>query len=97
MPIIPDFATNNAHMFYIRCKNVEQRNGLLKYLNSEGINAVFHYISLHSSPFYSQKHDGRKLLQTDAFTDTLIRLPLYYDLNEVDQEIVISKTLEFKG
>lgn len=97
MPKIPDFATNNAHMFYVKCKNIEQRDRLLKYLNSEGINAVFHYISLHSSPFYYQKHDGRKLSQTDTFTDTLVRLPLYYGLDEVDQEMVISKILKFNG
>ena len=48
--------------------------------------AVFHYLSLHTSPFYSTKHDGRNLPQTDRYTDCLIRLPLYYDL-EVEEVI----------
>lgn len=80
LPIIPDYATNNAHMFYIVCKNLEQRTALLKKLNDNDILAVFHYISLHSSPYYSDKHDGRQLYETDMFTDRLVRLPLFFEL-----------------
>ena len=47
--------------------------------------AVFHYISLHKSPFYEHKHDDRTLPQTDKFTDTLVRLPLFYELSEQEQ------------
>jgi len=81
LPQIPTYATNNAHMFYLVCKNLEQRTKLLNYLKQNGILAVFHYISLHNSPFYLSKHHGGELPETDRFTDTLVRLPLFYELN----------------
>lgn len=89
---IPQFATNNAHMFYMICPSLEDRNKLLEHLKSYDISAVFHYISLHSSPYYKDKHDGRMLPETERYTDCLVRLPLYYDL---DSEIVIRRLLEF--
>lgn len=82
LPDIPDYATNNAHMFYLVCQNLQQRTDLIKYLKEHEIAAVFHYLSLHSSPFYHIKHDGRVLSQCDKFADCLVRLPLYYELNE---------------
>ena len=82
LPKIPDYATNNAHMFYLVCKNLEQREILLDHLKKNKILAVFHYLSLHSSPFYAQKHDGRVLSQCDRYANSLIRLPLYYDMAE---------------
>jgi len=81
LPEIPDYATNNAHMFYLVCKSLEQRTKLLDYLKQNEILAVFHYISLHKSQFYSSKHEGGELPETDRFTDTLMRLPLFYELN----------------
>ena len=77
---IPDFATNNGHLFYILAKNKTQRDELLDYLNNNMVQAVFHYLPLHSSPYYSKYHDGRMLPNTDRFADTLIRLPLFYEL-----------------
>ena len=87
LPSIPEYATNNAHMFYLVCKNLEQRTKLLAHLKENEILAVFHYISLHTSPFYLSKHQGGELPETDRFTDTLVRLPLFYELN-VDKIIV---------
>ncbi|MEQ6122356.1 dTDP-4-amino-4,6-dideoxygalactose transaminase [Reichenbachiella sp. MALMAid0571] len=84
LPSIPDYAMNNAHMFYMVCENFEQRNKLLDHLKKNKILAVFHYLSLHSSPFYSQKHDGRVLSQCDHYANSLVRLPLYYDMMESD-------------
>lgn len=81
LPELPTYATNNAHMFYLVCKNLEQRTQLIEKLKSNNIMAVFHYISLHKSPFYYDKHDRRILPETDRFTDTLVRLPLFYELN----------------
>jgi dTDP-4-amino-4,6-dideoxygalactose transaminase len=81
MPYIPDFASNNAHMFYLICKDLEQRTQLINHLKENQILAVFHYISLHSSPFYIGKHDGRKLTETDRYTDCLVRLPFYLEIN----------------
>jgi len=90
LPIIPDYATNNGHMFFIKCKNIEQRTELINKLKSKNIHPVFHYISLHSSPYYIEKHDGRVLPNADNFTDTLLRLPLFYalDVKEVINEII---------
>ena len=94
MPFVPDFASNNAHMFYLVCMNVEQRSKIIMSLKSSGILAVFHYLSLHKSPFYESKHDGRMLHETDRFTKSLLRLPFYFDLNELDQDLVIAKLIE---
>ena len=80
LPEIPDYATNNAHMFYLVCSSLEQRTALIKKLKDKDILAVFHYLSLHKSPFYQDKHDGRELPQSDRYTDCLVRLPMYYDL-----------------
>ena len=82
LPVIPDYATNNAHMFYLVTKNMKHRTELIRRLNINGYNAVFHYISLHSSSFYKNKHDGRILKNSDNFTDCLVRLPLFYELEE---------------
>ncbi|RZK20314.1 MAG: dTDP-4-amino-4,6-dideoxygalactose transaminase [Flavobacterium sp.] len=81
MSSIPDFATNNGHMFYLVCKDAPQREQLIRSLKENGIHAVFHYLSLHKSPFYTDKHDNRVLLQSDNYSDCLIRLPLFYDLD----------------
>ncbi|MBO4250832.1 MAG: dTDP-4-amino-4,6-dideoxygalactose transaminase [Paludibacteraceae bacterium] len=80
LPDIPEYATNNAHMFYLVLPNLEARTALLKYLKENGVGAVFHYLSLHSSAYYQSRHDGRVLPQCDRYADCLVRLPLFYDL-----------------
>ena len=92
LPELPHYATNNAHMFYLVCKNLEQRTALINHLKENDIWAVFHYISLHKSPFYEEKHDGRVLPETDNFTDCLLRLPLFFEL---DSKEVSTKILSF--
>jgi dTDP-4-amino-4,6-dideoxygalactose transaminase len=96
MPIKPDFASNNGHMFYLVCKDVDQRTSLIDKLKANGILAVFHYISLHTSPFYLIKHDGRILPETDRYTDCLLRLPMYYDLEQEQQDLIIKVLLDEK-
>ena len=81
LPDIPDYATNNAHMFYLVLPNLEARTGLIAHLREQGAQAVFHYLSLHSSPYYHTRHDGRALPECDRYADCLVRLPLYYDLS----------------
>ncbi len=54
LPTLPDYATNNAHMFYITVKSLDERTQLITYLKSFDIHAVFHYLALHKSPYYSQ-------------------------------------------
>ena len=87
LPDIPDYATNNAHMFYLIMPDLERRTALIRYLKENNILAVFHYLSLHSSAYYADKHDGRLLPNCDRYADTLVRLPMYYDLsvNEVER------------
>ena len=80
LPDIPQYATNNAHMFYLVCNSLDERTKLIKYLKDNGVLAVFHYLSLHSSQYYKDKHDGRELPECDRYQDTLVRLPMYYDL-----------------
>ncbi len=80
LPDIPDYATNNAHMFYLVCNSIEERTALIRRLKENDIQAVFHYLSLHSSPFYQNKHDGRALPFCDRYADCLVRLPLFYEL-----------------
>ena len=77
LPQVPNYATNNGHMFFLKCKSMEQRTALINKLKAKDTHPVFHYISLHSSPYYIDKHDGRSLPNTDTFTDTLVRLPLF--------------------
>ena len=80
LPDIPDYATNNAHMFYLVLPSLEARTAFIKYLKENGVGAVFHYLSLHSSEFYKSRHDGRQLPECDRYADCLVRLPLFYDL-----------------
>ena len=80
LPDIPSYATNNAHMFYIVLPSLEARTAFIKYLKENGVGAVFHYLSLHSSEYYKSRHDGRALPQCDRYADCLVRLPLFYDL-----------------
>ena len=88
LPYIPEYATNNAHMFYLVCNNLAERTALINRLKENGILAVFHYLSLHSSEFYKDKHDGRNLPECDCYADCLMRLPMYYDLVESDVESI---------
>jgi dTDP-4-amino-4,6-dideoxygalactose transaminase len=90
LPVVPDYATNNAHMFYVVCKNLEDRTALIEGLKKENIHGVFHYLSLHKSPFYQTKHDERELPNTDFYSDTLVRLPMYYELEERDINKIIN-------
>jgi dTDP-4-amino-4,6-dideoxygalactose transaminase len=93
MPFVPNYATNNAHMFYLVCKSLEQRNSLIAYLKENRVLAVFHYLSLHKSEFYQDKHDGRNLPQTDRYSDCLVRLPMFYELNTTE---FIARLIAFK-
>ena len=81
LPDIPEYATNNAHMFYLVLPSLEARTGLIGYLKANEILAVFHYLSLHSSEYYKNRHDGRALPECDRYADCLVRLPLFYDLS----------------
>ena len=86
LPDIPEYASDNAHMFYLILPDLDKRTALIQHLKDNGIMAVFHYLSLHSSAYYQDKHDGRDLSECDRYADTLVRLPMYYDLEIEDVE-----------
>jgi len=77
---IPSYATVNGNMYYFLMPSGEERNRMIDYLRSKGIQAVFHYLPLHSSPYFREKHDGRNLPNTDRFAETIVRLPFFYAL-----------------
>lgn len=95
LPEVPDYATNNGHMFYIVCNSLEERTVLISRLKEQGIGAVFHYLSLHASPYYQGRHDGRELPNCDRFADCLVRLPMYYELGLEEVREIVKKTEEF--
>lgn len=92
-PFIPTSATNNAHMFYLVCAEPEQRTALISHLKKYDIHAVFHYQSLHKSPFYQQHFRGKELNNSDAYSNCLVRLPMYFEL---DPQRVIEAALTFE-
>jgi len=81
-------------MFYLIFESLEHRTEMIAKLKKKNIFAVFHYLSLHSSPYFKDMYRGEKLLNSDRFSDCLLRLPLYYELSieEVDRilDVIVS-------
>lgn len=96
LPIAPKECIHNAHMFYIKVKDLEKRTALLEYLKQNNINAVFHYVPLHSAPAGLKfgRFDGNDDFTTKE-SERLIRLPMYYGLNNWEIEKVIKGINEF--
>ena len=84
LPFLPGYATNNAHMYYIICNSAAERSALVATMKKQNIVPVFHYQSLHKSPYFNDKHDGRTLEYADYYSDRLLRLPMYFQLSESD-------------
>lgn len=95
VPYVPEYSTHNAHMFYIICKSIEERTGLIEYLKGKSIHSVFHYQSLHKSEFYKDKHDGRILQRSDHYTDCLLRLPFFNELSLSEVNLITDTINEF--
>ena len=96
MPYVPAECKHNAHMFYIKTKDLEERTKLIKHLKENEIQAVFHYIPLHSAPAgikYGRFHGEDKY--TTKESERLLRLPMYYGLKEEDVLKVCNKIKEF--
>lgn len=96
LPIIPSECKHNAHMFYIKVKDINERTKILKYLFENGVYAVFHYVPLHSS---SAGVEFGRFYEDDNFTtkesERIIRLPMYYGLKDKDKQIVLEKISAF--
>lgn len=95
LPYIPEYATNNAHMFYLLCPSLEYRTALMKFLKENDVQTTFHYLPLHSSKYYEDKHDGRELPNCDRYGDTLVRLPLFYELTDWEIDKIVQIILKF--
>ena len=95
LPLVPEYATNNAHMFYLVCDNVVDRTRFIQHLKDKGILSVFHYLSLHKSSYY-EKYSTRKseLPNSDMFSDCLVRLPLFYELTDEQVKYIINTIKE---
>lgn len=96
LPELPIYATNNAHMYYMLCPSLGYRTKLMQHLKENGIQTTFHYLPLHSSEYYKDKHDGRQLPNCDRYADCLVRLPLYFELSDEDVNSIVNAILNFK-
>ena len=97
-PVIPEHCMHNAHMYYILLDSLAARTALIAKLNENGVNAVFHYVPLHSAPAgrkYGRVHGT--MTHTDAFADKLLRLPLWIGMDEEQQGIVIDSLFQALG
>ena len=96
LPDIPEYATNNAHMFYLVCRSLEERSALIAYLKEHGVQAPFHYLSLHASEYYKKHNDIIPSLPLcDMYADCLVRLPMFYDLEVAQVEEICGLIKEF--
>lgn len=98
LPVIPDGCEHNAHMFYLKCSDLAERTALIDHLKRQGVGAVFHYVPLHSSP--AGLKFGR-FCGEDEFTtresERLVRLPMYYGLNDEDRKTVVRAVRGYFG
>lgn len=96
LPFIPNYATNNAHMFYMTCRSLDERQKLIAYLKVNGVCAVFHYLALHRSKYYTEHYAERPdLPNCDRYADTLVRLPMFFELKDEEVKYIIEKVNEF--
>lgn len=95
LPHLPSYATNNAHLFYILCRTYRERQALIDFLKKNGISAVFHYLPLHRSAFYKNKHGNRNLPYADYYSRCLLRLPFFCSLPLDHVDYVVQKITEF--
>ncbi|HEV7231036.1 MAG TPA: dTDP-4-amino-4,6-dideoxygalactose transaminase [Bacteroidia bacterium] len=98
LPLIEKYATNNGHIYYILCRDLNERTALAAHLKQNRIQASFHYQSLHDCPFFVKQHDDRVLKNASMYSNCLLRLPLFYEL-EPEQVSFITATINdfFKG
>ena len=96
LPVVPDDCVHNAHMYYLKCKDLEERTAYIDYMREKDIWCVFHYVPLHSAPAGLKygRFDGADEYTTKE-SDRLVRLPLYYGMKKEDRDQVIEYTLKF--
>lgn len=96
LPVVPDECVHNAHMFYIKTSDIEERTKLISYLKEHEVHSVFHYVPLHSSPAGEKfgRFSGEDRYTTDTY-ERLLRLPMFYELTEQDVETVVMNIKNF--
>ncbi len=96
LPVVPEECVHNAHMFYVKTAGIEERTALASFLKENGIQAVFHYVPLHSAPAGSRfgRFHGEDRYTTNTF-ERLLRLPMYYGLGRDNVEYICDKIKEF--
>ena len=96
LPVVPPECKHNAHMFYLKCKSLEERTAYIDFMKKNGVICSFHYVPLHSAPAGLKfgRFNGIDEYTTKE-SEKLVRLPLYYNLTKQDRDFVINKTLEF--
>jgi dTDP-4-amino-4,6-dideoxygalactose transaminase len=95
LPFITACATNNAHLFYIVCQSLQQRIQLIAFLKEAGVQSMFHYPGLHTSPFYLSSQPATILKNAEQFSDCLVRLPLYVELEDEKINLIIRLISKF--
>jgi dTDP-4-amino-4,6-dideoxygalactose transaminase len=95
LPYIPAYAQGNAHLFYILCQDSEERADLIAFLARNQIQAIFHYVPLHQSPFFLQSNPSQMLPHAERYAQTLLRLPFYYELEAQQIDEVCACITEF--
>lgn len=95
-PTIPKDCVHNAHMFYLKCRSLQERTALISYAKEHGVQLVFHYVPLHSAPAGIKfgRFDGEDV-HTTAESERLVRLPMYYNLSENEVQTVIDVVKSF--
>lgn len=96
LPVVPEGLEHNAHMFYIKLKDIEQRTAFNDYMKEHGVLTVFHYVSLHTSPAGMKfgRFDGDDIFTTQE-SERLVRLPMFYNMTEEEQQTVIGHIRDF--
>jgi len=97
LPVIPKFASNNGHIFYLLFSSLGRRSYFIRKMKERGCACSFHYLSLHRSEYYRNLHDGRELVNADRYMDTLVRLPIFYDLAEAEFDYLLKRLDEVLG
>jgi dTDP-4-amino-4,6-dideoxygalactose transaminase len=95
LPIVPNYASNNAHIFYLICSSGDDRDRLQVFLSQNGIQSSGHFLSLYNSPFFLSRKNDRTFENADKFERCLLRLPLFYELTSNEQDFICSKVIEF--
>jgi dTDP-4-amino-4,6-dideoxygalactose transaminase len=91
LPVLPSYASGNAHLFYLTTRSETERSDLIRYLGDQGVLAIFHYQPLHLSPYFLEHHAASSLPNTQRFAGTLLRLPMYFELEPGQVDFIVDQ------